>query len=69
MILGPLTQYYAFGALWTGFPFGIDLTDNKTLIALIGWIIAAFMLKRFEKAGMVGYWSFNFVIPHLSDPA
>ena len=40
MILGPLMQLYAFGALWTGFPFGIDLTDNKTLVALIGWIIA-----------------------------
>ncbi|NOR15279.1 MAG: hypothetical protein GQ544_06220 [Candidatus Aminicenantes bacterium] len=40
MILGPLMQLYAFGALWTGFPFGIDLTDNKTLFALIGWIIA-----------------------------
>lgn len=51
MILGPLTQYFAFGALWTGFPFGIDLTDNKTLIALIGWVIAAFMLKRSKKPG------------------
>ena len=40
MILGPVMQKYAFGAFWTGFPFGIDLTDNKTLIALIGWIIA-----------------------------
>ncbi len=40
MILGPVVQQYAFGALWTGFPFGTDLTDNKTLIAFIGWIIA-----------------------------
>ncbi len=46
MILGPLTQLYAFGALWTGFPFGTDLTDNKTLIALIGWLIAAFALNK-----------------------
>ncbi len=38
MILGPLVQKYAFGALWTGFPFGHDLTDNKTLIAFLGWI-------------------------------
>jgi len=49
MILGPITQLYAFGALWTGIPFGIDLTDNKTLIALIGWLVAAFMLKRSPK--------------------
>lgn len=40
MILGPVMQKYAFGAFWTGFPFGIDLTDNKILVAMIGWIIA-----------------------------
>lgn len=39
-ILGPLVQKYAFGALWTGIPFGYDLTDNKTLIAMLGWIWA-----------------------------
>jgi hypothetical protein len=33
-------QKFAFGSLWTGFPFGYDLTDNKTLIAFIGWVIA-----------------------------
>jgi hypothetical protein len=45
-ILGPLTQKYAFGEYWTGFPFGHDLTDNKTLIALIGWIFAFYMYGR-----------------------
>jgi hypothetical protein len=40
MLLGPIVQYFAFGALWTGFPFGYDLTDNKTLLALIFWIAA-----------------------------
>ena len=39
-ILGPLVQKFAFGQLWTGFPFGGDLTDNKTLLAMIGWIAA-----------------------------
>ncbi|MHB8055577.1 MAG: hypothetical protein ACYDH3_10060, partial [Candidatus Aminicenantales bacterium] len=39
-ILGPLMQNYAFGKYWTGFPFGSDLTDNKTLIAMIAWIAA-----------------------------
>ncbi len=39
-ILGPLVQKYAFGALWTGIPFGWDLTDNKTLIAMVGWLYA-----------------------------
>lgn len=45
-ILGPLMQKYAFGALWTGFPFGIDLTDNKTLIAMLGWIWAWFQNRN-----------------------
>ncbi|MBN2663546.1 MAG: hypothetical protein JXR68_07835 [Bacteroidales bacterium] len=39
-ILGPIVQKYAFGDLWTGIPFGWDLTDNKTLIALVAWGIA-----------------------------
>lgn len=45
-IFGPLTQEYAFGELWTGFPYGHDLTDNKTLIAMIGWLIALYMYGR-----------------------
>ena len=45
-ILGPIVQKYAFGAFWTGIPFGYDLTDNKTLIALIGWLIAMFGVKN-----------------------
>lgn len=40
MVLGSLVQKFAFGAFWTGFPFGYDLTDNKTLIAFVGWIAA-----------------------------
>jgi hypothetical protein len=47
MILGPLVQKFAFGELWTGVPFGWDLTDNKTLIALLFWIAAVVMnLKK-----------------------
>jgi hypothetical protein len=49
MILGPLVQYYAFGDLWTGIPFGWDLTDNKTLIALIFWILAFVMNRKQER--------------------
>lgn len=40
LIFGPIVQKYAFGEYWTGFPFGTDLTDNKTLIAFIAWLIA-----------------------------
>lgn len=48
LILGPIVQKYAFGDLWTGFPFGFDLTDNKVLIAFICWL-AAFFLKNKSK--------------------
>lgn len=48
-ILGPLTQEYAFGELWTGIPFGHDLTDNKTLVALIGWLITLYMYTKSKR--------------------
>jgi hypothetical protein len=40
IILGSIVQKLSLGQFWTGVPFGYDLTDNKTLIALIGWIVA-----------------------------
>lgn len=46
LILGPIVQKYAFGELWTGVPFGIDLTDNKTLIAFFGWLVAFIAVRR-----------------------
>ncbi len=46
MIFGPIVQKYAFGDLWTGIPFGFDLTDNKTLLAVIFWLIAYVLKKR-----------------------
>lgn len=45
-ILGPIVQKYAFGAFWTGWPFGHDLTDNKTLVALLFWIMAMIVMRR-----------------------
>lgn len=52
LILGPIIQYYAFGAFWTGFPFGTDLTDNKTLIAFIFWVIAFFAVRKNKSVRM-----------------
>lgn len=40
MVFGPLMQKEAFGEYWTGIPNGWDLTDNKTLIAFVFWILA-----------------------------
>jgi len=49
MILGPVVQLYAFGDLWTGVPFGWDLTDNKTLIAFLFWVLAVVMNWRKDR--------------------
>jgi hypothetical protein len=45
-VLGPVVQYYAFDTWWTGWPVGTDLTDNKTAVAFVGWIIAAIALYK-----------------------
>jgi hypothetical protein len=66
--LGPIVQYYAFGELWTGIPFGWDLTDNKTLIALIFWILAVVMNRKKDRPLYVALAAFVlllvFSIPH-----
>ena len=54
LILGPIVQWYAFGAFWTGWPFGHDLTDNKTLAAFIFWLIAVFQLRKHPERR---YWT------------
>lgn len=52
LILGPVVQKYAFGAYWTGWPFGTDLTDNKTAVAWLAWLAAWWKLRRApERAG------------------
>jgi len=49
-ILGPLVQKFSFGVLWSGVPLGFDLTDNKTLIAMVGWLLALFMMRKGKQA-------------------
>jgi hypothetical protein len=56
LILGPIVQKYAFGAYWTGWPFADgtsfnlfvmgDMTDNKTLVMVLAWVIAIFKLRK-----------------------
>lgn len=46
LVLGPLVQKFAFGEFWTGWPFGEDLTDNKTLFAFILWLLAWFLNRK-----------------------
>ncbi|MBD3868533.1 MAG: hypothetical protein IFK94_10460 [Acidobacteria bacterium] len=45
LILGPIVQKYAFGAYWTGWPFGGDLTDNKLAVAVLAWAFAAWRVR------------------------
>ncbi len=46
IVLGPIVQKFAFDAYWTGWPLGQDLTDSKTLIAMIMWIIAWWKIRK-----------------------
>lgn len=46
MILGPIVQKFSFDAYWTGWPFGTDLTDNKSLVAFIFWLIAVVVMHK-----------------------
>lgn len=46
LVLGPIVQKYAFDAYWTGWPFGHDLTDNKTIFSFIFWVIALLVLRK-----------------------
>ena len=68
MILGPMVQYHAFGEAWTGIPLGWDLTDNKTLIAVIFWAVAVFGNRKRKRPGLTILASFIlllvFTIPH-----
>jgi len=46
LILGPIVQKFAFDAYWTGWPFGHDLTDNKSIVAFIFWVIALVVMNK-----------------------
>jgi len=52
LIMGPIVQKYAFNELWAGVPYGWDLTDNKTLIAFVAWVIAWWFNRKQESR----YW-------------
>ena len=69
LVLGPIVQKYAFGALWTGWPFGHDLTDNKTLIAFLAWLPVTIIAARgvTSRTAVILGWVVMmgiFLIPH-----
>ena len=67
-IFGPLVQHAAFGPWWTGFPYGTDLTDNKTLLSFLFFLAALVTLKwkhnRWVVALAVLFMIAIFSIPH-----
>lgn len=69
IVMGPIIQKFAFNAYWTGWPFGHDLTDNKTAAAFIMWVVA---LWRISKRPDQPWWAIIaavvtvavFLVPH-----
>lgn len=49
LILGPVVQKFSFGVYWAGWPFGSDLTDNKSIVAFLFWIIA--LIAQYRNRG------------------
>jgi hypothetical protein len=74
MLLGPLVQKLAFDTFWTGWPFGEDMTDNKTLLAWVAWVLAVLVVRaardpadRFARTMVVAAAVITFVVymvPH-----
>jgi hypothetical protein len=69
LILGPIVQKFSFDVYWAGWPFGHDLTDNKSVVAFLFWVIALIVqYKNREKK----FWTILasivllivFLIPH-----
>lgn len=54
LILGLFVQKFAFQVYWAGFPFAWDLTDNKTLIAFLIWLVALLLnIKKYRPIYLV----------------
>lgn len=49
IILGPIVQKFAFGSFWAGWPVGSDLTDNKTALAMLAWLLALWRGRDLNK--------------------
>ena len=66
---GPAVQKQAFGQWWAGVPYGWDLTDNKTLLAGLAWLVAAVAMRGGRQArGAIVFAAVAtlavFMIPH-----
>jgi hypothetical protein len=45
LLVGSALNYFAFGVMWEAFPFGRDITDNKSQIVFLFWLVTLFLVK------------------------
>jgi hypothetical protein len=65
--LGFVLNREAFGTIWEGYPFGYDVTDNKTQIMFVFWLVSLLLVRgsffgRGEAADTLGARGFARVI-------
>jgi hypothetical protein len=44
--LGFALNWQRFGVMWEGYPFGYDVTDNKTQILFVFWFVVMLLSRR-----------------------
>ena len=65
--LGFILNGQRFGPIWEGFPFGYDITDNKTQLMFIFWLVTIILswssfIGKGEKADHVGRKGFAIAV-------
>lgn len=65
--LGFILNRQAFGTLWEGYPFGYDITDNKTQVMFVLWLASLLLVRgsflgRGEEKDRLGARPFAYVI-------
>lgn len=65
--IGFILNYQAFGPVWEGFPFGYDITDNKTQLMFIFWLVSLLLvwgsfIGKGEEKDLLGPRGFAFAV-------
>jgi len=65
--LGFALNYQTFGTLWEGYPFGYDVTDNKTQVMFVFWLVSLLLVRgsffgRGEGKDLLGARAFAWAI-------
>lgn len=53
LLFGPLVQNAAFGDYWTGWPFGADVTDTKTMVVFVLWLVAWLFNRKKRRSYLI----------------